>query len=31
MASVNNNKAAAAQILGVSPNTLHNNLHRYGM
>ena len=30
LASVNNNKAGAARILGISLKTLHNKLHRYG-
>ncbi len=30
LASVNNNKARAAAILGISVKTLHNKLHRYG-
>jgi DNA-binding NtrC family response regulator len=31
LASVGNNKARAAQVLGISVKTLHNKLHRYGM
>ncbi|HSB72789.1 MAG TPA: sigma-54 dependent transcriptional regulator [Candidatus Methylomirabilis sp.] len=31
LASVNNNKARAASILGISVKTLHNKLHRYGV
>jgi len=31
LASVNNNKARAAAILGISVKTLHNKLHRYGV
>ena len=30
LASVNNNKTKAAEILGISLKTLHNKLHRYG-
>ncbi len=30
LASVKNNKAGAARILGISLKTLHNKLHRYG-
>jgi len=30
LASVNNNKARTAAILGISVKTLHNKLHRYG-
>lgn len=30
LASVNNNKTRAAEILGISLKTLHNKLHRYG-
>ncbi|MGE5849965.1 MAG: sigma-54-dependent transcriptional regulator [Candidatus Methylomirabilota bacterium] len=30
LASVGNNKARAAEILGISLKTLHNKLHRYG-
>jgi DNA-binding NtrC family response regulator len=30
LASVNNNKTRAAEILGISVKTLHNKLHRYG-
>ena len=30
LASVGNNKARAAQVLGISVKTLHNKLHRYG-
>ena len=29
LASVNNNKTKAAEILGISLKTLHNKLHRY--
>jgi DNA-binding NtrC family response regulator len=31
LASVNNNKARTAAILGISVKTLHNKLHRYGV
>jgi DNA-binding NtrC family response regulator len=31
LASVNNNKTRAADILGISLKTLHNKLHRYGV
>ncbi|HZX60350.1 MAG TPA: sigma-54 dependent transcriptional regulator [Candidatus Methylomirabilis sp.] len=31
LASVNNNKTRAAEILGISLKTLHNKLHRYGV
>ena len=31
LASVGNNKARAASILGISVKTLHNKLHRYGV
>jgi len=31
LASVGNNKARAAEILGISLKTLHNKLHRYGI
>jgi DNA-binding NtrC family response regulator len=30
LASVDNNKTRAAEILGISLKTLHNKLHRYG-
>ncbi len=31
LASVNNNKTRAAEVLGISLKTLHNKLHRYGV